>query len=702
MKNKLSLSLNSIASFLMSICVLWCLSSSFKIKANSIVVFISVVIFTSLFSILSVYASSKKQLRICLTVISFAFLVMTFLSLETLINQTNYIVNCILSPYSKSFPVPTGVVFCDYIDNNASILFVVLGFLLSFVNTISLVRIKRLLPCTILCVLCLIPCFMLVINPPDIIPITVFITILISLYITAFYRKVNFKIHGALFIPIACFVLIFTIITYNLIPVENYKRFKWQDNLLDTVENLRSFDTSHNSPYGESIEEIYKLEEIGPFEQKGIKKFKVNTENSGTLYLKGIAYANYNDNEWSVLSDEQMKSFPENFDAYNITKSGMTQTVNIVAENKSDIIYTAYDLNTISVDFTPVYDVMIKNDTQAQAYDLKCYTDFHSYKLDTPDYDKYVQEVYTQLPESTKEKMLEIAKENGLDQTLNSSTPEMVKSFISDIGYYSLNTEKMPEDKDFPVWFLNEAESGYCVHYATATAVMLRALGIPARYVTGYCVNSVNFNWTEVTSDNAHAWVEYYDQEKGWVVLEPTPSAFLDVSAHREDSETVVSTSPETTAPLPTDTVPAETIPTEPTTIETTSNTNNGGFTAPVKVTTNIYLFIFIIGLIFLVLVALTVRYHICKNTIKKRFYKGKNNTKVIYIYRYIEKIKKFSRNVTPDKIDEIANKAKFSNHRINNEEIEIMLSFAKEERTEIFHNCNKLKSLYYKFIVVI
>ena len=101
-------------------------------------------------------------------------------------------------------------------------------------------------------------------------------------------------------------------------------------------------------------------------------------------------------------------------------------------------------------------------------------------------------------------------------------------------------------------------------------------------------------------------------------------------------------------------------------------------------------------------LVALTVRYHICKNTIKKRFYKGKNNTRVIYIYRYIEKIKKFSRNVTPDKIDEIANKAKFSNHSINNEEIEIMLSFAKEERTEIFRNCNKLKSLYYKFIVVI
>ncbi len=687
MKDKLSLSLNCIASFLMSICVLWCLASSFDIEVSSFAVLISVLLFTSVFSAISIFSSNKRQFRISLVLICCVYIFLGLLLSQAVISQTNYVVNCILLPYSKSFPVPSGIFFTNSVDYNATIFFIVLGFLLSLVNTISLVRIKRLIPCTILSVLCLIPCFMLVINPPDIIPITVFITILVSLYITAFFRKISFNIHGSVFIVVASFVLIFTIIVYSFIPVENYKRFNWQDNLLNNVENLLSFGGSATSLIPESIDKTQKLDEIGPLEYKGIKKLEVKAENGGNIYLKGVTYANYNENEWSTLTDNQAESFPENFDAYNITKGGMIQNVSILTENKSDIIYTAYDLIDVSVDFTPVYDVIIKNDTLAQSYDLKCYLDFYSYKLDTPEYDNYVEEIYTQLPESTKEKMLEIAKENGLDQHPTSYTPLLVKDFISSQGYYSLNTPKMPDGKDFPVWFLNEAESGYCVHYATATAVMLRALGIPARYVTGYYVTAKENNWTEVTSDNAHAWVEYYDKTRGWVVLEATPSSFEPVSNTRVDIETIPKTEP-----------------TKPNRVETTPKATNGGYSKPDKVTvkSNANPYLIVIALILLTLISLIVRYRICKNAIAKHFYKGKNNTRAIYIYRYIEKIRKLSNNVTPDIVNEIANKARFSNHRINDDEIRIMLSFVCDERKEFYRNCNKLKGLYYKFIVII
>lgn len=686
MKDKLSLSINCIASFLMSICVLWCLASSFNLKVSSFAVLVSVILFTSVFSAVSIFSSTKKQFRISLTVICGVYIFMALMLSEIVISQANYLVNSILLPYSKSFSVPSGVFFANKVDDNATVLFVVFGFLLSLVNTISIVRFKRLIPSAVLCVLCLIPCFMLVINPPDIVPITVFITILVSMYITALFRKVSFNIHGSVFVVIACFVLILTIVLYSFIPVENYKRFDWQNNLLDTAENLISFGGSANSIYPDSIEKTQKLNEIGPIQYNGIKKLEVKTENEGELYLKGMAYANYNENEWSTLTDEQSVKFPENFDAYNLTKGGMTQTVSVLTENKSDIIYTAYDLINTSADFTPVYDVMLKNNKQVQSYDLKCYTNFYNYKLDTPEYDDYVQEIYTQLPESTKEKMLEIAKKHGLDQMPLFYIPTMVKEFISNQGYYSLNTPKMPDGNDFPVWFINEAESGYCVHYATATAVMLRALGIPARYVTGYYVYANANEWTQVTSDNAHAWVEYYDKAKGWVALEATPSSFEPVSSNRTDIETIPATEP-----------------TKPSRVETVPQATNGDYSKPEDTTVKPKASpVPIIILIILVVISFMMRYRICKNAIIKHLYKGKNNTRAIYIYRYIEKIIKSSHNVIPDNISNIANKAKFSNHIITDEEIRSMLLFYKSERKEFYYNCNKVKKLYYKYLVII
>ena len=46
------------------------------------------------------------------------------------------------------------------------------------------------------------------------------------------------------------------------------------------------------------------------------------------------------------------------------------------------------------------------------------------------------------------------------------------------------------DSEDFAIWFLTEADTGYCIHFATAAVVLLRAAGIPARYVDGYVVNT--------------------------------------------------------------------------------------------------------------------------------------------------------------------------------------------------------------------
>ncbi len=72
--------------------------------------------------------------------------------------------------------------------------------------------------------------------------------------------------------------------------------------------------------------------------------------------------------------------------------------------------------------------------------------------------------------------------------------------------------------------FLLESKEGYCVHYATAMALMARIVGIPARVAVGYTGGTAVADGYEVTTNNAHAWPELYFAELGWLAFEPTSS----------------------------------------------------------------------------------------------------------------------------------------------------------------------------------
>jgi transglutaminase-like putative cysteine protease len=73
--------------------------------------------------------------------------------------------------------------------------------------------------------------------------------------------------------------------------------------------------------------------------------------------------------------------------------------------------------------------------------------------------------------------------------------------------------------------FVNETKRGYCQHYAGAMALMLRLLGVPARVAVGFTsgeYSSDNREWV-VQDTNAHAWVEVWFPDFGWIPFDPTP-----------------------------------------------------------------------------------------------------------------------------------------------------------------------------------
>jgi hypothetical protein len=74
-----------------------------------------------------------------------------------------------------------------------------------------------------------------------------------------------------------------------------------------------------------------------------------------------------------------------------------------------------------------------------------------------------------------------------------------------------------------------KAKSGYCIHFASAMAVMARSLGIPSRIAVGFLpgtrvgLDSAGRSQFEVTSHDLHAWPELYFEGIGWTRFEPTP-----------------------------------------------------------------------------------------------------------------------------------------------------------------------------------
>lgn len=97
--------------------------------------------------------------------------------------------------------------------------------------------------------------------------------------------------------------------------------------------------------------------------------------------------------------------------------------------------------------------------------------------------------------------------------------------FLQETFTYDLDIPPFPEGKEVVDYFLFTQKRGYCEHFATSMAVLLRAVGIPTRLITGYSSGTYNplTGFWEVRSDDAHAWVEVLIPDLGWVPFDPTP-----------------------------------------------------------------------------------------------------------------------------------------------------------------------------------
>ncbi len=137
-----------------------------------------------------------------------------------------------------------------------------------------------------------------------------------------------------------------------------------------------------------------------------------------------------------------------------------------------------------------------------------------------------LREIYTKyvsLPSTVTQRVRDLAENITINQSNNYDKAKAIETYLATNYPYTLKPGKPPLSKDFVDYFLFEGKKGYCTYYATAMTVLLRCIGIPARYVEGYILPPDNRNGIfKVTNQQAHAWVEAYFEGFGWIPFEPT------------------------------------------------------------------------------------------------------------------------------------------------------------------------------------
>ena len=138
-------------------------------------------------------------------------------------------------------------------------------------------------------------------------------------------------------------------------------------------------------------------------------------------------------------------------------------------------------------------------------------------------YANYVFENYMNLPDTLPERVKDLAHTIAEPYETDFERAMAIKNYLLELPY-TLSPGDLPYGWDFVDHFLFDIRRGYCTHFASAMAVMSRAIGIPSRYNMGFMTPAESDNGLfRVYGLHAHAWAELYFEGVGWIIFEATP-----------------------------------------------------------------------------------------------------------------------------------------------------------------------------------
>ena len=264
---------------------------------------------------------------------------------------------------------------------------------------------------------------------------------------------------------------------------------------------------------------------------------RVTADASECLYIRRCSYGDYRGDSWS-LDDEEAPLSSLSFAALAAEGRYPLHTATFSLDVSSDLMLVPYFSVTDGED-----DSLVRSDGSS-SYTVSYRSagkELRSEQLTGLNAEKellyraYAHEAYTGLPETTEYSAQKILEEAGISAD-DEDLIEEIASYVRQSGAYDKNTRPY-QSKDHAIFFLTQSHRGYCMHFATAAAVLYRAAGVPARLTDGFMVTTKAGETVEVRLGDQHAWVEVYIDGLGWMPVEATAGSgfYEDWSAQQEE-----------------------------------------------------------------------------------------------------------------------------------------------------------------------
>ena len=582
---------------------------------------------------------------------------------------------------------------------------------------------------------------------------------LVAVYLTMLFSSAlspdDFQKRGLIHIPMLALAMLFVGLTYIAVPPEKYKRDE-QISALNSQARLVATQIGRfvkivpgganlgvgwpeGASYGAWMFDVRKVSvaDAGMRIITDKSLLEVIATEPGTFYLRGYSLQHFEGRSWyrntetiRLYDDETARSIPAMIaHMYGSGDTGEAPRLTGIVINRtgdaSDVdyvpYYSGYSLFNIAPSGGDFYRDMWFYYTQGNIHKLagsmspvyfldgeEWIDDSDITIIPNAELDNYTEQImstgiFTEIDESTAQGLRQLAFEAGIDPTADRvAVVDAVAAYIRSSAGYTLTPGTIPRDEDFALYFLETLKEGYCVHFATAAVLMLRALDIPARFTSGFVVTvpqSEVGNAVVATDRNAHAWVEVYYEDAGWLYLEVTPPAAGSITpaARPHDPEASTSATP---APMPArgpnegDRTPEDIQPGNNSPLPGTGAGEQKLRLLPAWMYTTVIIII-CIGICAAIL---PVRRHIVRKLRAKSFEQADTNKAVISIWKYI--IQLSSREAIPlTEVEELALKARFSQYRITEEEYTKMVMYANKLTDEIYTGKDSYGRFWLKYI---
>lgn len=523
------------------------------------------------------------------------------------------------------------------------------------------------------------------------------------------------------------------------------------DDSFDAVSPLYASPTNLNKvgPFNPTTEEILKVKRYANPDFKGRTPYF-----SSTLYLKTESLDTYRNN---TLTSSKIKSDPYK---KNEEQEAVTAPYGI----------RITPVKSTSIDIVPYYTDHY-NLNGGEAVRLNPYTSTHKRISDFAssnvpvktgniysDYylKNYVYKTCLEVPYSTDRALIlggnlpewYLDVYNGRTQMSDYLKVKNVTEYVRGLHPYSVDTPYPPAGADFVAWFVNEGESGICVHYAVTSVVLLRMIGVPARYVRGYVApDSMLDNETTVIASYSHAWFEVFVSDYGWVMGDATPGYNVDASyfdigalsrtdsevekqdfAHDRESETETTAETSVTTETTAGTTSAASETTDGGAGAQTAPSDNQSVPSPGRTggtdqdytghypvsdlpgqqdhvpeflinTLKLFLYLFI-AVTAIVLAALVFRaYFVIYWT--NRFSSGKINDRTVARYHYYMLMSRIFRFIYPEMVRELAEKAVFSGAEISQKEYESLVRTCRQIMNTSSVDYSGIKKMMFRLMLL-